>query len=703
VHTDILLPNDLFSNTYKTKEGDTGNGILDIFDRYNFTVKEDEPLEKEVAVDPEMLGKVFENLLEVKDRKSKGTYYTPREIVHYMCQESLSNYLTTELEGKVSKEDIGMLIKYGETAVEHDSRVVNEGRETETYSFKLPESIRTHAKLIDEELASIRVCDPAVGSGAFPVGMMNEVIRTRNALSNYIQGKNGRSIYDFKRHAIQNCLYGVDIDLSAVEIAKLRLWLSLIVDEEDIKQIKPLPNLDYKIVQGNSLLGVEKNLFNMEQFNKLEELKPLFFNETNMREKQAYKDQIDKLISQITNGRKDFDFEVYFSEVFHEKRGFDVVIANPPYYQLSKDKKVEKQYKVNLRNKYGTSGGRLNTFIFFIHQGSFILAEEGVLSYIVPNTILTQEYYRDTRKLILEKMRLDTIVTYEDMPFEHAIVENVTLIIRNNTGVDYLIKIYSQDEQTINFLGEQHKSDFDIPPNYTINIQSDSIVEKIFSSDHEALSKHCHINQAIALKGDRSRSLSKKHLDTNYYKVLDGRDIHKYSIKWANVYLEYDLRRIHSCKRKDIFESKEKLFFRRVSANLIFAYDNKQFFALNTLVVVNKKEGSNLDLKYLLAVLNSTLLTYIYKIKFKSTKKVFSEIQARSVGMLPIKVVPKNEQNVIINIVNKLLAITEDKDYLENPAKQAKVSEFEKQIDQMVYKLYGLTEEEIKIVEKGSA
>ncbi len=133
-NTDILLPNDLFSNNRKTKEGDIGDGILDIFDRYNFTVKEDEPLEKEVAVDPEMLGKVFENLLEVKDRKSKGTYYTPREIVHYMCQESLVNYLATELEGKTSKEDIETLIKYGEAVVEHDSRVASEGCETERYS-----------------------------------------------------------------------------------------------------------------------------------------------------------------------------------------------------------------------------------------------------------------------------------------------------------------------------------------------------------------------------------------------------------------------------------------------------------------------------------------------------------------------------------------------------------------------------------------
>ena len=114
VKTDIKLPNDLFSNSDKIKEGDTGIGILDVFDRYNFTVQEDEPLEKEVAIDPEMLGKVFENLLEVKDRKSKGTYYTPREIVHYMCQQSLINYLTVELEDKVKKKDIKSLLKYGE-------------------------------------------------------------------------------------------------------------------------------------------------------------------------------------------------------------------------------------------------------------------------------------------------------------------------------------------------------------------------------------------------------------------------------------------------------------------------------------------------------------------------------------------------------------------------------------------------------------
>ena len=254
VHTDIFLPNKLFSNKEKTKQGDVGTGILDVFDRYNFTVKEDEPLEKEVAVDPEMLGKVFENLLEVKDRKSKGTYYTPREIIHYMCQGSLISYLATELEGIVNHCDIEILVKHGETALDNDIRVLEAGRETADYSFKLPDSTRDHTDLIDQKLADIKVCDPAVGSGAFLVGMMTEIIRTRSILTEFLSKSEGRSAYNLKRHAIQNSLYGVDIDPGAVEIAKLRLWLSLIVDEDDYRQIKPLPNLDYKIMQGNSLL-----------------------------------------------------------------------------------------------------------------------------------------------------------------------------------------------------------------------------------------------------------------------------------------------------------------------------------------------------------------------------------------------------------------------------------------------------------------
>ncbi|MGM0587278.1 MAG: Eco57I restriction-modification methylase domain-containing protein [Bacteroidota bacterium] len=247
INTDLLLPDTLFSNSDDT-------GILDVFDRYNFTIKENEPLEKEVAVDPEMLGKVFENLLEVEDRKSKGTYYTPREIVHYMCQESLIQHLETELGSRIPSEDIKTFVRYGEQAIENDMYVEGQDQETRRYSYDIPESIRENAEAIDEELASIRVCDPAVGSGAFLVGMMNEIVRKREVLTSYHPHVSKRNAYKFKLDAIHDSLYGVDIEPGAVEIAKLRLWLSLVVEEENIKRIHSLPNLDYKIMQGNSLL-----------------------------------------------------------------------------------------------------------------------------------------------------------------------------------------------------------------------------------------------------------------------------------------------------------------------------------------------------------------------------------------------------------------------------------------------------------------
>ena len=279
-NTKIPLDNALFAKIFET------------FDLYNFTVREDEPLEKEVAVDPEMLGKVFENLLEVRDRKSKGAFYTPREIVHYMCQESLIQYLHTVLNDKksytklgsaqsdflgnekirgqlaitqtsdfpaIAKEDIAIFIRKGELALEYEA-----ARKAGMKSQKpvLPKNISEYAEKLDQALADVKICDPAIGSGAFPVGMMQEIVRARAVLTDHLSSadESARSRYNFKRHAIQESIYGVDIDPGAVEIAKLRLWLSLVVDEEDYETIQPLPNLDYKIVAGNSLLGVEKDI-----------------------------------------------------------------------------------------------------------------------------------------------------------------------------------------------------------------------------------------------------------------------------------------------------------------------------------------------------------------------------------------------------------------------------------------------------------
>jgi type I restriction-modification system DNA methylase subunit len=257
VETDLFLPDALFVNDDIGPDETLGTGILDVFDRYNFTVSESEPLETEVAVDPEMLGKVFENLLPENIKHASGTYYTPRPIVHYMCQHALLDYLLVRAP-HVAGEDLTVFLRLAERFADF------EAKQTKAHADKrLPDSVSTHAGELDGLLADIRVCDPAIGSGAFPVGMMHEIVRARAALTPVLArtgesmagpADKSRSPYALKRHAIQHSLYGVDEDPGAVEIAKLRLWLSMVVDEDDISDIQPLPNLDYKIMQGNALL-----------------------------------------------------------------------------------------------------------------------------------------------------------------------------------------------------------------------------------------------------------------------------------------------------------------------------------------------------------------------------------------------------------------------------------------------------------------
>ncbi len=211
VETEILLPDTLFANVLPTgEENEKGTGILDVFDRYNFTVNEAEPLEKEVAVDPEMLGLVFENLLPENIRHSSGTYYTPRVIVHYMCQQALLHYLTTRA-ANIPQTDLALFLRLAERFTDFQAT------ETKKHADKrLPVSISGNASRLDDLLANIAVCDPAIGSGAFPVGMMLEIVRARMALA-AVEGMPAQTLYHLKRHAIQHSLYGVDLGGSEIE------------------------------------------------------------------------------------------------------------------------------------------------------------------------------------------------------------------------------------------------------------------------------------------------------------------------------------------------------------------------------------------------------------------------------------------------------------------------------------------------------
>lgn len=753
-HNDFGIPNEIFSNG----DARTGTGILDVFDRYNFTMCEDEPLEREVAIDPEMLGKVFENLLEVKDRKSKGAFYTPREIVHYMCQESLINYLTESL--KVSEDAIRDFILYGDFMKDEDTVKDKRLGNAEMYISEELYKIDASGKVVvnrlmdmDQALANVRVADPAVGSGAFPLGMLNEIVRARQNISAYMaitmnprdirmMYQMDRSPHSLKYQTIKNCIFAADIEPSAVDIAQLRLWLALVIDDETNPNAQslmdghpnplPLPNLESNILCGNSLMdefeGIELintgNLlgksdqtaqldFSSARFdailNRLIEKQDELFRCENTEKKHQLKDEIaslrdmiiqEQLTSCSSETRQHYEetkhmaskpyilWQLDFARVFREKGGFDIIIGNPPYVQLSKEKDVPDSYKQYLKKRFNTSAGRLNLFIFMIHKGIEILRQGGCLSFIIPNTILSQDYYKDTRNLIINHNQLNTIVDYQDMPFANAVVENVTLILSKvKPSETDQVRVMKGTVHSIKFYKNIPVCKFRDNKNCVFSINSNEFIERMFA-DSVPLNSLCNVNQAIALKGDKSLSC-KSDYQNGYYKLLDGRNINQYGIQWTGVYLDYDLSRIHSCKRKDIFECNEKLLFRRVSSSLIFTYDDSQFYALNTLVVVTRKESCPCDLRYLLALLNSKLMNYIYANKFKSTKKVFSEIQARSVGELPIRL---SETPQLVTLAEKALQAKKE-DF------NADISGILHEIDNLVYNLYGISPEEVELIE----
>ncbi len=805
--TDIEIPDDIFSNSHTTKEGDSGNGVLDVFDRYNFTVKEDEPLEKEVAIDPEMLGKVFENLLVVKDRKSKGAYYTPREIVHYMCQQSLINYLYNELnhgvvayekigdrqtglfgneapknqldltiehrsQTLISKEDIETLIQHGETSVEHDTTHREKTAKNSKYrgnydKAKLPKSIARQARRIDEKLESIRVCDPAVGSGAFVVGMMNEIIRTRNALTPHISENGERSPYHFKRQAIQNCLYGVDIDPGAVEIAKLRLWLSLVVDEEERETIQPLPNLDYKIVQGNSLLSINK-LFNHQLSKQIEKLKPCYFNETSASKKQKYKEQIDKLFSEITNSRRDFDFEVYFSEVFHEKKGFDVVIANPPYVK----EYVNRSAFDGLRDSPYYQG-KMDLWYMFTCKGIDSLGNNGILTFIAQNNWGTNYGASKMRNKVIKDTQILSLIDFGDFKVFAAGVQTMVMILKKNTELesycfdcrrlqgndlkteDVVVLLNKESGVNIEYLFPKIERVQLIDRLLTFSTSDvQKILEKISTRSNFRLNgsevangihhHHDRVNKkrgeilgdkfntgdGIFVLSDKEKrkfpSLRKRELsilkpsytttelsrwhanpanqewviytDSTFKekkKIQDYPNIKKHLDRFNKVITSdnkpYGLHR----SRDENFFKGEKIIAVRKCTRPTFTYVNFDSYVSATFYVIKTKKLNN---KWLVGVLNSQLIAFWLRHRGKMQGTNY-QIDKEPLVMLPLMKPSLEAQEAVARFVDKILAITKDDDYLQNPTKKAKVCDYEKQIDQLVYQLYGLTDKEIQIVE----
>jgi len=692
---DVHLPNRLFTNSDPFDEGVTGTGVLDVFDRYNFTVNEAEPLEKEVAIDPEMLGKVFENLIEDNRRRGLGAYYTPREIVHYMCQESLINYLDTALNSAnqlVPRADIETFIHLGEQISHYEAVEAK-------YVIKMPKSVQQSARLLDDKLADITVCDPAVGSGAFPVGMMTEIVRGRCTLTPYFNDYHERTPYHFKRHAIQNCLYGVDIDAGAVEIAKLRLWLSLVVDEEEIKQIKPLPNLDFKIVSGNSLFGVAKTLFNNQLFDQLERLKPLYFDESDAIKKANLRREISDLIHQLTRGKEIFDFEIYFSEVFHKQTGFDIVIANPPYV-FTRGSDFTEEFKRMAAKDYVSGKGKINLFSLFIEKAGRLLTENGVFAYIIPNTFFRATSYAPSRELIVKTQRLLAIVDLHAGVFEGVTASTTVIIVQRqqepNPAVKFLGELPNlRVDATLPTIDQSHFRS----PGFVFAVYlydaSRSVFEKM-SKDSVRLEYLClDIIEGIVTPKGKNDFIADSPKTAKYKPFLEGKDVGRYRIEWRNKYIHFDRKILHRPRPDYVWESNEKILIRRIGggATALFAtLDSNQFYTFASINNLILKPQAAIEYRCLLALLNSRLLNWFYVEQFTNRSELTVNISRTFLDQLPIKVPSSEQRDNLVSLVNRIL-----KAKGRNAA--ADTSGLEQQIDSIVYEVYGLTSTDVQVVE----
>jgi len=372
-----------------------------LFYRYNFTVEESTPLDIEVAVDPEMLGKVFEEL--VTGRHETGSYYTPRPVVSFMCREALKGYL--EERADLSAEAAAALVDKKDV-----SRIT-----------------QTQARCVVDALDNLKAVDPACGSGAYLLGLMHEMLAIYDCLYSESLKRDSRSIYELKLHIISNNLYGVDIDPFATNVAMLRLWLSIAVDCD---KPLPLPNLEFKIETGDSLLGPNPSELSdfgsfllRERAQRLVGLKEQYLTAHGekkgaLRERIRREEEDIESELQLEHGRGVIDWHVQFTEVFGENGGFDIVVANPPYVR----QELIKELKPSLKKTYDSLyQGTADLYVYFYIRAIQLLAPGGMLVFISSNKWFRAAYGKKLRKYVAENCEVKSITDFRDLPvFESA-------------------------------------------------------------------------------------------------------------------------------------------------------------------------------------------------------------------------------------------------------------------------------------------
>ena len=672
---------------------------------YNFTVDENDPDDAEIGVDPEMLGKIFESLLE--DNKAKGAFYTPKEIVRYMCKESLIAYLSSKLPD-VKDSIVRAFVE----------------------SHEMQPELESYRDTLDQALRDVKICDPAIGSGAFPMGLLNELWRCREALE-----PTGSRVA-LKKEIIENNIYGVDIERGAIDIARLRFWLSIVVDSE---QPEALPNFDYKFMQGNSLIesyqgcdlsriagktvgrpststqlviGLDSDLSRKN----LQRLLREYFSVTDHQQKatmrQAINDEVKTLIRESLGGttaslaklitldpsanQEFFLWHTWFKDIF-DGGGFDIVIENPPYLDYREiDSKVVSQTR-NWELNFNSS--RPNLYVYFVEQGINILNNKGFLTFINPVAMLAADYAYGIRNALLKK---GSICWIRD-------VSHIKVFADASTYVMMWGFLNSKKIRYIDVKQCKYYSDLEIPDANLIEVKDVLNTNKMIipCSESSRLIKKIEqrkieLNNIVKMKwGTSATGYGRQKITENEYRVLNEKgkntyapiiqtaDIKRFYIDWQK---EYIPKNIFSSSIIQEFQ-KRKIVIGRLTKKLQASLDVQQYYVGKSTVItdINKSFG---DL-FILALLNSKLMNYWYLSKFETTHMAggYIRFDIPYLKQMPIPKISLQQQQGIVDLVDE---ITRKKALNHNSNTLA----LEKQIDEMVYKLYDLTEDEIAVIEQ---
>ena len=666
---------------------------------YNFTVDENDPDDAEVGVDPEMLGKIFESLLE--DNKAKGAFYTPKEIVRYMCKESLIAYLGTRTSSSAN-------------GIEASIRAFVETHEMQ------PE-LESYREALDTALREVKICDPAIGSGAFPMGLLNELWRCREAV------EETSSRVELKKEIIENNIYGVDIEKGAIDIARLRFWLSIVVDAEEPE---PLPNFDYKFMQGNSLIesfegfdlsrissrlrgGQSKSMqlvLGIDSHTSRQNLQRLlreYFSVTDHKKKssmrQAINEEVKTLIRESIGGtpaslaklekmdcsaNQDFFlWHTWFKDIF-DNGGFDIVIGNPPYINIAN--LTDDYARVFYQRNYKTVKNKCDLYSIFTERAYGLLKTRGICSFIFSNSWLGTDSFSLFREFLVNETTVIKLVDLPDKVFVNATVKTCIILFSKNKTNNHTIILENYDgtvfyemDHSLTYKNIKRYDNFPFSFEKGIDLSKVKVV---------ALGNIAEFSLGIKTSNDK-KFISNSPFPEDSYRMIRGRNIQRYNTPLSHEWIWYRpdlfMEKVGAGPRKlENFLVKKKILIQDIAQEICATIDSSMYLCNDTINLIFSIDNK-FKFEYILGLLNSKPVRFWHK-------KIFPEglhIKIYQLKEIPIPVVSFERQDTVVELVNQILLKKKS-----NPSADTSFLEYE--IDKLIYQLYNLTPEEISVIEE---